>query len=232
VACLAIATLAATAIWSSAALGAEPFEMDTSGMAGFEVVSSEDGRVSDRDMVVIEYSGPIAYPMAENLRAIWIGIQQAERFNRVVLRLDSAGGDGSVGEEVVGLLAEIRDKVALDTLVGDNDLCASMCIGVFAQGERRFASPASSWMFHGASTRMSNTPDPALTARYFGLFRAREVGAAFIDYLATNGYASAPGGYWISGAELARSSDLISDLLPNWRPADPEPGLPALLSGV
>ncbi len=71
VVCLAVATLGAAAIWSSAALGAEPFEMDTSGMAGFEVVSSEDGRVSDREMVVIEYRGPIAYPMAENLRAIW-----------------------------------------------------------------------------------------------------------------------------------------------------------------
>jgi ATP-dependent protease ClpP protease subunit len=232
VSCLAVATLGAAAIWSSAALAAEPFEMDTSGMVGFEVVSSEDGRVSDRDMVVIEYSGPIAYPMAENLRAIWIEIQQAERFNRVVLRLNSAGGDGSVGEQVVALLAEIRAKVVLDTLVEDNDLCASMCIGVFAQGERRFASPASSWMFHGASARMSNVPDPALTARYFSLFGAQGVGAEFIDYLLTNGYASAPGGYWISGAELARASDLISDLLPNWRPADPEPGLPALLSGV
>jgi ATP-dependent protease ClpP protease subunit len=232
VASLVAATLAATAIWSSAALGAERFEMDTSGMVGFEVVNSEDGRMRDRDMVVIEYSGPIAYPMAENLRTIWIGIQQAERFNRVVLRLDSAGGDGSVGEEVVGLLAEIRKKVALDTLVGDNGLCASMCIGVFAQGERRFASPASSWMFHGASARMSNVPDPSLTARYFSLFSARGIGAAFIDYLATSGYASAPGGYWISGAELARSSDLISDLLPNWRPAERVPQLPVLLGGV
>jgi hypothetical protein len=170
--------------------------------------------------------------MAENLRAIWLEIQEADRLNEVVLRVDRNGGDGSVGEEVVGLLAEIREKVTLETLVGDNDLCASMCIGVFAQGERRFASPASSWMFHGASTRMSNIPDPALTARYFSLFSAREVGAAFVDYLATSGYASAPGGYWISGAELARTSNLISDLLPNWRPADPEPGLPALLSGV
>ena len=86
-------------------------------------------------------------------------------------------------------------------------------------------------MFHGASAHLGNIPDPGLTARYFDLFRAREVGGDFIDYLYEQDYALAPGGYWISGSELARASDIITVLLPNWRPADPEPGLPAIVRG-
>ena len=156
--------------------GAGAFSIDTSKMVGFKVVTADDDRMSARDMVVIEYSGSIAYPMAENLRAIWDQVREAGRFEKVVLRLNSAGGDGAQGEEVVGLLAEIRDEATFVTLVGDNDLCASMCIGVFVQGEQRYASPASSWMFHGASVWMSNIPDPILTARYLDLFRARGVG--------------------------------------------------------
>lgn len=130
----------AALLCSSTAIGAEPFAIDTSGMPGFTIVTAEDGRMSAQDMVVIEYEGPIAYPMAQTLRSIWEQIRQSGRFARLVLRLNSAGGVGTHGEEVIELLDEIRDELTLNTLVADNDLCASMCIGIFVQG--RAASPA------------------------------------------------------------------------------------------
>jgi hypothetical protein len=225
--CLAVGV----ALAATPAPAAERFALDTSGMAGFAVVTAEDGMMTAGDMVVVEYEGPIAYPMAENLHTIWEHVARDGRFRKFVLRLDSAGGNGDHGEEVVAVLARIRAGAELVTLVADNDLCASMCVGIFVQGEKRYASPASSWMFHGASSYLSNTPDPALTARYFDLFRARDIDAGFIDYLYANDYVLQPGAYWISGAELAATSDIITDLLPNWRPADPLPQPPKIVRG-
>jgi hypothetical protein len=216
---------------SSTAVVAEPLPIDTSEMPGFTVVTAEDGRMTARHMIVVEYEGRIAYPMAESLRAIWDRVRSSGRFNRFVLRLDSAGGVGSHGEEVIAILEEIRSEITLDTLVADNDLCASMCVGLFVQGESRFASPASAWMFHGASSYMSNLPNAELTARYFELFRDRAIDPGFIDFLYADGKVLSPGAFWISGSELAGESNIITDLLPNWRPAEPAPGLPRMIHG-
>src|SRR5690349_14493843 len=98
------------------AAGAERFAIDTSGMPGFTVVTADDGMMTARDMVVVEYEGPIAYPMAENLRTIREHVQRDGRFERFVLRLDSAGGNGDHGEEVVAVLAGIRAEAELVTL--------------------------------------------------------------------------------------------------------------------
>jgi len=222
---------AAAILCSSTALGAEPFAIDTSQMPGFTVVTAEDGRMSAWDMVVVEYEGPIAYPMAESLRAIWDHVRSTGRFNRFVLRLNSAGGVGLHGEDVITILDEIRDEATLDTLVADNDLCASMCVGIFVQGENRFASPASAWMFHGASSYMSNQPNAELTARYFDLFHDRAIEADFIDFLYSDGKMLSPGAFWMSGSDLAGESNIITDLLPNWRPAEVAPGLPLMIHG-
>lgn len=222
------AGLAATG-WQSAS--AHPFAFDTSRMVGFKVVTEEDGAMDDRSMVVIEYDGPIAYPMADNLRTIWDAIRTDDRFERVVLRLDSPGGSDVQGEEVIGILAEMRGRVSLATLVGEGDLCASMCIPIFLQGDDRHASPVSAWMFHGASRRTSNVPSLAATLRYFGLFRERGVSPQFIRYLFENNYVTTPGAYWLSGAELAQKSNIITHLLPNWRPKEAEPSPVHLLLG-
>src|SRR5215475_5498491 len=68
---------------------AHPFDLDTSKMIGFKVLTAEDGAMSAKDLVVIEYDGPIVFPMAENLRAIWNEIKKDSRFERVALRLNS-----------------------------------------------------------------------------------------------------------------------------------------------
>jgi hypothetical protein len=205
--------------------------IDTSVMAGFTLVLPESGRLPDPDMVVIEYRGPVAFPMAENLRAIWEDVRATGRFRTVVLRLDSPGGSGAHGSAVVDLLGEMRREIALTTLVGDGDLCASMCIGLFIQGDRRYASPASAFMFHGASRQLSNIPDPVLTERYIEFFRDRAIDAGFIDFLRRHDYIADPGGFWISGADLAGRSNIVTDLLPHWRPAEPVSELPAMLRG-
>jgi hypothetical protein len=217
IACAALAStllLAPTAWASSLPLTIDP-------QAGFTVLTAEDGVTTAADLMVVEFRGPIASPMSDDLRKVWEEARKDGRFRRFALRLDSAGGNDLEGPRVISVLSEIREHAHLTTIVGEGDLCASMCVALFIQGEDRYASPASSWMFHGTSMRLSNVPDPARTDRHFDLFRARNIDSAFIDYLYTSEYVTRPGAFWLSGRELFEQSNIITHLLPNWRPAAP-----------
>ena len=219
-----VLSAAFAALVSATLAEAHPFPFDNSKMIGFEVLTAEDGATKSSELVVVKYEGPIAFPMTENLRTIWDGIKNSLRFKTMLLRLNSEGGTDVEGRKVIELLGEIRAHIALVTLVGDHDLCASMCIPVYIQGDIRVASPASSWMFHGASRFMSNIPSLTATEAYFGMLRDRDIDASFIDFLFDNKYVTTPGAYWMSGADLAAKSNVITRLLPHWRPADPRPG--------
>jgi hypothetical protein len=162
--------------------------------------------------------------MADNLREIWAEIRKSGRFHRVALRLNSPGGTDLHGLAVIAVLREIRERVHLITLVNEHDLCASMCVPIYLQGEDRYAGPATSWMFHGAVRELSNIPSLPATLRYFDLFKERGVEGRFTDFLFENRYVTSPGAYWISGYELAEKSNIITKLLPNWQPQDADPG--------
>lgn len=205
------------------AAGKEAFRIDTSGMTGFDVLTSEDGAVSDPGTVVIKYSGPIIATTAVDLGTIWERIDRLGRFERVILRLNSPGGLDTEGSKVIAILSEVRRKISLVTVVAERDLCASMCIAIFIQGDWRYASPASSWMFHGASTVKGGMPNLALTKQHFDLFRSRGIDRRFIDSLFERNYVTVPGAYWMSGSELAAQSNIITKLLPNWVPERPRP---------
>jgi hypothetical protein len=204
--------------------GAQPFAIDTAGMTGFKVVTAEDGAMAAKDLVVIEYDGPIVFPMAENLREIWTEIKKTSRFHKVALRLNSPGGTDLHGLEVINVLREMRGQVQLMTLVNEHDLCASMCVPIYLQGDVRYAGPATSWMFHGAAKALSNIPSLPATLRYFDLFKERGIDASFTAFMFDNRYVTSPGAYWMSGYELAEKSNIITKLLPNWQPQDPDPG--------
>lgn len=201
----------------------QAFALDTSMMAGFEILTAEDGAMGARNMVVVKYDGPITSPMATNLRAIWDQIRMHPRFEKFVLRLNSPGGVDTHGMEVLEVLKDIRQQASLITLVGEHDLCASMCVAIYIQGQTRYASPASTWMFHGASASQGGVPSLTMTMRYFDLFKDRDIDKRFIDFLFENQYVTAPGAYWLSGSELAGQSNIITKLLPNWKPATAEP---------
>jgi hypothetical protein len=106
-------------------------------------------------------------------------------------------------------------------------------IPLFMQGETRFASPASAWMFHGPSLYMSNIPCLSMTMRYVDYFKDRDVGTAFVNSLVDKSCLLSPGEYWISGNELAAQSDIVTKLAQSWNPAESNPGpVPGFRSGV
>jgi Clp protease len=102
----------------------------------------------------IEWSGPIAAGMADYLRTELGRYGTASR--RVVLFLNSAGGQVEEGDRVIEVLNKIKQMHRLITVVGDGELCASMCIPIFLQGHDRLAARTSLWIFHQAAKREAN----------------------------------------------------------------------------
>jgi membrane-bound ClpP family serine protease len=88
--------------------------------------NEKDGTLS------IEWSGPIVPGMADYLRGVLD--KYAAASHRVVLFLNSAGGDVDEGDRVIHLLDGIKPTHRLITVVLDGSLCASMCIPVFLPG--------------------------------------------------------------------------------------------------
>ncbi len=202
-------------------LAATSIPPDAGTAEAFTVLTAKDGVTSATDLMIVEFRGAIESPMADGLRKVWDEARAAGRFRRIAVRLNSPGGSDEHGFQVISVLAEIRAEAHLTTIVGEGDLCASMCVALFIQGDERYASPASSWMFHGTSMRLSNVPDPDRTEAHFDLFRSRSIDGVFIDRLFDGGYVTRPGAYWLSGKELFEQSNIITRLLPNWRPATP-----------
>jgi hypothetical protein len=141
-ACLAAALAIAPLTLRVVAPAATPDEDDTPTTSSFEF-NEQDGTLS------IAWSGAIAPGMADYLRTALDKYGAAS--HRVVLFLNSAGGQVDEGARVIHLLDGIKPTHPLITAVLDGSLCASMCIPVFLQGDDRLASRTSQWIFHEAA---------------------------------------------------------------------------------
>jgi hypothetical protein len=121
----------------------------------------------------IDWLGPIVAGMADNLRAALDKYGTISQ--RVVLFLDSLGGQVEEGDRVIEILNEIKLQHQLITVVPHGKMCASMCIPIFLQGEDRLAARASLWIFHEAAQRQANgglRTDMAETWRLFRKYYA------------------------------------------------------------
>jgi len=117
----------------------------------------------------IEWSGLIVAGVADELRTSVAKYGTA--LKRVVLFLDSAGGQVDEGDRVIAVLNEIKQGHRLATVVPHGKLCASMCIPIFLQGDDRFAARASLWIFHEASQPQANGSQRTDMTETWRLFR-------------------------------------------------------------
>ena len=191
---------------------------------GLEIFTREEVPWIAADGVGLRYSGPLLPPLADDLRALLLASPQ--RFHRVVLELDSNGGELAYVKELVALLQEVRGKMELTTRVMEGAICASGCIPVFMQGKKRKASGASVWVFHGARSTLTNIPNPAATKAYLEILTASGMKAGFLAFLEEDNRIYKPGSLILSGYELygLYKAGIITELLPAWR--DEEPILP------
>src|SRR5262245_41536266 len=161
-ACLAAAVAVAMLTLLLASANAAPGEERPVAGSSLEF-NKEDGTL------YIEWSGPIVAGMADDLRAA-LG-KYGTTLNRVVLFLDSAGGQVEEGNRAIEALNEIKLRHQLITVVPHGKLCASMCIPIFLQGEDRLAARASVWIFHEVAQRQANGQQRTDMAETWRLFR-------------------------------------------------------------
>jgi hypothetical protein len=188
---------------------------------GFEVLTAAQGDVVEPGVALMRYRGQIDYPMAESLIDIWSEIRGGH--TRVILDLDSSGGELVHAEKVIAVLREMAGEIALTTVVEQGNRCLSACVLVFRQGSDRAAGGATAWMFHGACPPFSNIPSRTATRRYLSDLEAAGVATPFLCTLDESGYLDAPGRFWASGYELfhIHEANVITRLLEPWEPAAP-----------
>jgi ATP-dependent protease ClpP protease subunit len=188
--------------------------------AYFEGVGKLDVRAAPEEgTVYLRWEGKIDAPMADRVAAAFERYKGEAR--TFVLSLSSPGGSLDHGAIVIRLLRRIEQAHTLVTSVGAGDECASMCVPVYLQGQRRLAAPSARFMFHEVSFRdffseeESNAPQSAKrreTDRLFGrYFDAAGVPTSWVTKML--GEISGGREVWKSGRELVEErSNIVQEL--------------------
>jgi ATP-dependent protease ClpP protease subunit len=164
---------------------------------------------SGNSTVRMIWHGPIAAPMAQQIRDVFEARKhQATRF---VLTLSSDGGSVAEGELVIEVLRQIAKTHALETVVSQGEKCASMCVFIYLQGQKRYGALTSSWLFHEVSRRdpatKRTTLDRAAWERLVDkYFRPAGVAEAWIASLMQRTVES---DFWQTGADLVQANSGI-----------------------
>ena len=142
----------------------------------YEQKHADTGQLAIRqngDVVILAWTGEVELPMHTLLvRAFEEWRTKSEHF---LLQLNSAGGSVREGGDVVELLQRIKRTHTLDTYVASREICMSMCVPIFLQGNTRIAAPDARFMFHepkrfyddGSEAKGFSFEREALTRRFF-----------------------------------------------------------------
>ncbi len=122
----------------------------------FEVLFEGIGKLDVRPpaaegTVYLRWRGKIDAPMESRIADAFARYRAESR--TVVLSLSSSGGSLDHGAMVMRLLQKIGETHKLETVVEAGSRCASMCVPVYLQGQRRTAAASARFMFHEVSFR-------------------------------------------------------------------------------
>ena len=145
-----------------------PLRADAPVTCGRSLVAASDSVRAE--MLRLSWSGTITDPMSECILGEFEKAKSKTR--RVVLNLDSKGGDLGAADRTIAALKKIRETHYLETMVSQGGTCGSACIPVFLAGERRWGALTSSWLFHEVGRwidpqRRNLTTDREKTERVF-----------------------------------------------------------------
>ena len=119
---------------------------------------------TDSNVVIFAWSGAIEAPMAITMEKAfdkWKG-----QSKRIVFDLNSPGGLVSEGERVIILINKMKRTHDVETYVGPDAECLSMCVPIYLQGRLRVAAATSQWMFHEPSAVDNFTGERTFTYEY------------------------------------------------------------------
>ena len=107
------------------------------------------------EVLVMTWTGAVRPGMTEKIRAAFD--KHKNSFRVIEFVIDSGGGSVREGERVIGILQDIKKTHRLYTGVLAGKRCGSMCVFIYMQGQKRFAAPASIWLFHEVSRSDKHT---------------------------------------------------------------------------
>jgi len=96
--------------------------------------------------IMLTWRGGIEAPMAAELEKAFGEWEDAA--DTIVLNLVSEGGALREGGKVIDVIRDIKRTHRVETRVGDNRICLSMCVPIFLQGDYRVAGEGARFMFH------------------------------------------------------------------------------------
>jgi len=121
-------------------------------------VSADRGRlevVRAGDAAVLVWSRPIAHPMARRFEEAFNALKDdADVF---VIDLHSPGGALTEGRKVIEVIERMKRDHLVETRVGRDRACLSMCVPIYLAGESRIAAPDARFMFHEPASRNAVT---------------------------------------------------------------------------
>jgi hypothetical protein len=126
------------------------------------------------DHVVLVWGTRVDVPMRTRFQEAFD--KWRERTDHFVIQLHSPGGSLREGRELIELIERIKRTHRVDTFVAGGDICASMCVPIYLQGQSRVAGRDARFMFHepyrlgGAELSRKSQPDweqRGLSQRFF-----------------------------------------------------------------
>jgi len=75
-----------------------------------------------------------------------------DKTDHFIISLHSPGGALREGRKVIEVIKQMKKTHKVDTYVGPQRACLSMCPPIFLQGQNRIAHSSSVWMFHEPSS--------------------------------------------------------------------------------
>ena len=103
----------------------------------------------DDSTVVLHWKGKIDAPMEGRITEAFERYRDGRK--TFVLTLSSPGGSVAHGARVVRLLNKMAETHKIETVVDAGQSCASMCVPVYLQGQRRSAAASAKFLFHRVS---------------------------------------------------------------------------------
>jgi len=100
----------------------------------------------DADGLIFAWRGEVRAPMAQRFAEAFDA--HRDEAGRIVIELSSPGGSLAEGHAVIDVIGAMKRTHEVDTRVRARDICLSMCVPIFLQGEDRIAAPSSHFMFH------------------------------------------------------------------------------------
>ncbi len=170
----------------------------------------------------LRWTGTISNPLYKSIALQFEKAKQGVR--TVLLQISSCGGDRAEMERTISLLRHIKKTHTLETIVDRGEICASACIAIFLQGQRRWGALTSSWLFHEVwhwadKSRNEARVDRVVTERLFqDYYLPAGVSEKWLGHLRIMIQHS---DYWQTGENLWEdNSGIITDPLENLVPRD------------